>query len=260
MSASPLVSIITPVYNMNHILNETIQSVIDQTYKNWELILIDDCSTLGETKDTILSWASKDSRIKPIFLHQNGGAGVARNRGLDEVTGKYVAFLDSDDIWLAEKLELQVDLLESNTNIDFVYTWYEVINEKSEVQAFFITPREITTKLLKFNNYILTSTVICRWEKVRDIRMPEIRRRQDWVYFLDILNRVDKAYSIAKSTTQYRKMNNTLSSNRIQLIKPNYQFFRDYLYAGNSIAALVHFMIFIPFYFHNKIFNKRKSK
>ncbi|GAE35809.1 putative N-acetylgalactosaminyl-diphosphoundecaprenol glucuronosyltransferase [Halalkalibacter akibai JCM 9157] len=105
----PLVSIVTPVFNAERFVTETIESVLSQTYSNWELILVDDCSS-DRSKEIIQSFQEKDQRIKYVCLETNMGAAVARNTGINKAIGKYLAFLDSDDMWHPDKLEKQVAL------------------------------------------------------------------------------------------------------------------------------------------------------
>ncbi|MEP3387669.1 MAG: glycosyltransferase family 2 protein [Reichenbachiella sp.] len=259
MNNNILVSIITPVFNIETFLNETIQSVVNQTYLYWELILIDDCSA-DSSPDIIRTWASKDQRIKPIFLNENVGAGNARNHGLDKAKGQYLAFLDSDDIWLEDKLRKQLDIFENNLNIECCFTWYTTIDENRNHLKKFITPARISENLLKFNNYILTSTFMCKTKSIEDIRFPSMRRRQDWAYFLEILSRTKYAYALPESTVFYRKIDGSLSANRWKLIKPNFDFFRETLYSGSNLMAFLHFILFLPFYFHNKLFNSKNLK
>jgi len=252
-----LVSIVVPVYNSWNFLGETIDSVLAQTFENWELILVDDNSD-DSSRELIKSYENRDKRIRGIFLEENKGAGYTRNIGLDESRGDFIAFLDSDDIWLPRKLEKQIELLEMDSKLKFVYSWYSIIDEKGLESAYFVTPKRIDYALLKFNNYILTSSVICRKEALENVRFPLMRRRQDWAFFLDLLRVTGFAEALQEVSVKYRKSENSLSSNRLKLIMPNLFFFSTYFYRGNKFLALVHFIGFLPVYFHNKIFNKRK--
>lgn len=157
----PLVSIVTPVHNSEEFLADSIESVLAQTYTNWELFLIDDFSS-DKSSDLIVKYSKGDNRISGIYLKENLGAGRSRNEGLKRCNGKYIAFLDSDDVWINSKLELQVQLLEKDSTIDFTHSWYDVIDENGKSDCYFITPSKISFKQLRFNNYILTSTVMCR--------------------------------------------------------------------------------------------------
>lgn len=255
----PLVSIITPVFNSMHVLEETIQTVRDQTYQNWELLLIDDCSK-DSSIQIIEKYKAIDKRVKGIYLHENKGAGHARNVGLDHVNGDYTAFLDSDDLWIPTKLEEQIKYFHENPNRHFLYTWYSIIDSDGYTGMYYSTPPKINFNLLKFNNYILTSTVICSNKIIEYVRFPSMRRRQDWVFFLDLLQKVEYAWSIPIVLAKYRKMPKTLSSNKLKLIKPNFDMFRHFLHKGSVIKATLHFILFLPFYTHSKIYYRRKTK
>jgi teichuronic acid biosynthesis glycosyltransferase TuaG len=123
-----LISIITPCYNSEQFLKETIESVLAQTYKNWEMIIVDDCST-DEGYNMALKYAAGDSRIKVCQMEQNSGAALARNKAIRLSQGEYLAFLDSDDVWLPEKLEKQLRFMQENDS-DFSFTEYEHIDEE----------------------------------------------------------------------------------------------------------------------------------
>jgi teichuronic acid biosynthesis glycosyltransferase TuaG len=125
---NPLISIVTPCYNSARFIAQTIESVIAQTYQNWEMIIVDDCST-DESYTIALEYAAKDTRIKVCQMEQNSGAALARNKAIRISHGEYLAFLDSDDVWLPEKLEKQLHFMQEN-NSDFSFTEYEHMNEE----------------------------------------------------------------------------------------------------------------------------------
>lgn len=139
-----LVSIITPTYNSLNYLDITIQSIINQTYKNWELLITDDCSTDG-TWEKLKQYSHKDSRIKTFKLAQNSGAGVARNNSIEHAKGRFIAFCDSDDSWVPEKLEKQIKFMLDNS-VPFSYTDYEIVNEHNDIIGFYSSPAKITFK------------------------------------------------------------------------------------------------------------------
>jgi glycosyltransferase involved in cell wall biosynthesis len=126
-----LVSIITPSYNSAKFIGKTIESVLDQIYQNWEMIIVDDVSP-DNSNEIIEEYCKKDTRIKLIKLEQNSGAAVARNRAIKESKGRYIAFLDADDMWKPEKLEKQIEFMRKN-NYAFTYTAYEKIDENGLV-------------------------------------------------------------------------------------------------------------------------------
>ena len=125
-----MISIITPNYNCVKFIAETIESVLAQTYQNWEMIIVDDCSTDG-SYEIALKYAEKDKRIKIFRMDHNSGAAYCRNKGIELSKGEYIAFLDSDDLWMPEKLEKQVEFMIAN-NCDFSFTEYQIIKENGE--------------------------------------------------------------------------------------------------------------------------------
>lgn len=251
-----LISIISPVYNNSHHLPTCIESVLSQNYDNWELILIDDCSN-DESKHIIELYQKKDSRIKGLFLKENVGAGKCRNIGIDYSTGDYLAFLDSDDYWHEEKLEKHVMFVKKH-NYSFSYTAYTVVNEKGEGRGYFKVPKKLGYKQLTLNNYILTSTVLVKRSFLSDTRFEAIRTRQDWILFLELLKKGEYSYGLNDLLTNYRISGNSLSSNKLKLIIPNFVVFNKYVYNKSFLKSTVHFVFFLFCYSYNKIFNYKK--
>ena len=162
----PLVSVIMPTYNHAQFIGDAIESVINQTWQTWEMLIIDDGST-DNTKSVVQSYVSKDSRIKYFALGQNSGrAAVARNYGINNSKGKYVAFLDSDDMWKPTKIEKQIELLENDDNIFMVYSRYIVI--KNGIFLRILPKRKklragnVFVPLFLSNNFIGSSSVLLR--------------------------------------------------------------------------------------------------
>ena len=144
MSDLGLVSIIMPLYNSEKFLSSSIESVVKQTYKNWELIIVDDRSTDNSLQKAI-EYMKKDNRIKIIKLQENSGPAIARNTGIEAANGKFIAFLDSDDMWLPDKLELQLNFMRK-TNASFSYTAYKKVNEDGEYRGIVSVPESVTYK------------------------------------------------------------------------------------------------------------------
>ena len=214
-----LVSIITPVYNSEKFVKETIESVLNQTYKNVELILVDDCSK--DNSKTVIESINHD-RIKYFLQEKNMGAGVARNKALEVSNGQYVAFLDADDLWEPEKLEKQLKLMEE-TNSWFSYTGASVINEDG---TFTKKVRKVKKKcsyrkLLK-NTMIITSSVLIDRNVSGDFRMSEMRSGQDYATWLMLLRKKGVAYGVCEPLCRYRNTTNSLSSNKFKSIKQVY--------------------------------------
>ena len=216
---SILVSVITPMYNSEKFIDATIQSVQAQTYQGWEMIIIDDVSTDGSV-EIVESFAVKDGRIKLIKLDSNKGPAVARNRGIKEASGRYIAFLDSDDLWHEEKLYKQLTFMKKNHHA-FTYTGFEKINEAGEVIGVVIPYKEEVSyyDLLK-SNHIGCLTAMIDLKKIgHKMYMPDIKKRQDQGLWLDVLKIIDNAYCLNEILAQYRIRKGSLSVNKIYNIK-----------------------------------------
>ncbi|PEZ86250.1 glycosyl transferase [Bacillus cereus] len=222
----PRVSIITPSYNANSFIKKTIQSVQSQTYKNWEMIIIDDVSK-DNTCKLIKEESKKDNRIRLIELKENSGAAIARNTGINDARGKYVAFLDSDDLWLPEKLEKQLDFMQNN-DIAFSFTGYQIMNQDGTLTDKIVhVPGKINYNGLLKNTIIGCLTVMVDIEKLGRIQMPNIRTRQDTATWLKILREGHYAYGLDEVLSQYRKVEKSISSNKFKMAKMNWKLYRE---------------------------------
>lgn len=150
---SSLVSIIMPTYNCAKFIEESIESVLSQTYKNWELIIVDDCSN-DNTEDIVKRYCETDDRIKYLKLDVNSGAAIARNKGIEQARGKYIAFLDSDDLWMDGKLEKQISFMEEN-NYNFTCTDYMQIDESGKPNGVIIKCK----KKVDYNGVLLSCPI-----------------------------------------------------------------------------------------------------
>lgn len=214
-----LVSIITPVYNAERFISETIESVIKQTYTNWEMILVNDCSQ-DTSVEIVKNFAKTDKRIKLVNLVENSGAAVARNTGIENAKGKYIAFIDSDDCWSETKLAEQLTFMQTN-QYGFTYTDLALINENGEVLKDQVNvPASFTyTQLLK-NTAIACSTVIIDRKLVGDFRMPLVRKGQDTATWLMLMReRQVSAYGVQEVHNYYRQVQGSISSDRIGALK-----------------------------------------
>lgn len=221
----PVVSVITPVYNAEKFLQETIDSVLKQTYKDYEYLLVDDCST-DSSADIVKEYAENDNRVKYIKLKENSGAAVARNTGLEHAQGRYIAFVDSDDLWYPEKLEKQLTFMQEN-NEAFTYTKYEHITEDGEIQSAPDFPERLNYSGLLKNTAIACSTVVIDREVIGDFRMPLVRKGQDTATWLKILRDHDYAYLVDEILNQYRGREGSLSSNKIDALKRTWNTYRN---------------------------------
>jgi len=240
----PLVSIITPLYNSEAFLEATIQSVLNQTYTNWELFLIDDCS-LDKTIEIANRYISKSTKIKLLKNEINSGAAISRNKGIEASKGDYIAFLDADDLWKPNKLEVQVQFMQTN-NCDVSFSSYEQINEQGQplnklVKAL---PTLSYNKYLR-TNYIGNLTGMYNAKNLDKIKAPNLRKRQDWLLWLAAIKKSNKsALGIEDSLAYYRVRANSMSANKVELLKHNYWVFKKGL-GFSTIKSLYRMLIFI---------------
>lgn len=228
MGKEELVSIVIPVYNSEKFIKETIQTVENQTYQNWELLLVNDCST-DNSENIIKEYEGKDQKIRLINLEKNSGAAIARNKGIDEAKGKYIAFLDADDLWDKQKLEKQIKFMQDN-DYEFTFTSYEFAEENGKGTGKVVNvPIKINYKQALKNTTIWTSTVIFDVEKLgKDlINMPNVRRGQDTATWWKVLKTGVTAYGLNENLSLYRRSNNTLSSNKIKALKRTWNLYRN---------------------------------
>ena len=206
------VSIIVPVYNCEKYIKECINSVINQTYKNLEIIIVDDKST-----DNSLSIINsfKDKRIKVISLKENSGVSIARNKGVEVSTGELICFLDSDDYWNKEKIEKQVKFIDGKA---FIYSDYEYLKKGKRKRV--CVPKTITYKEALKNTTIFTSTVIfnMKYLNKEDIYMPLVKLGQDSSTWWKVLKKVKIAYGMNEVLSIYRVGESSLSSNKIKSV------------------------------------------
>lgn len=198
-----LVSVITPVYNAEKVIAKTLESVFNQTYKNIEIVLVDDCSS-DNSQQVINEYRAKHPEIVYFKQPKNQGAGAARNKALELARGQYVAFLDADDLWYPEKTEKQVVLL-NKKNGAFSFTAIEMIDgEGNVVKKKRKVKEQINYNFLLKNTMIATSTVLIDRKILGDFRMPLRRGGQDYATWLMLLRNGTIAYGINEALEQYR--------------------------------------------------------
>lgn len=218
-----LVSIITPSYNTADFIADTIKCVINQSYKNWEMIIVDDCSS--DNTDEIVAEFS-DERIKYLKNEKNSGAAVSRNRALREAKGRWIAFLDSDDLWAFDKLEKQIAFMKEN-GYSFSYTNYTEINETSEYNGVFVTGPKHITKTGMFN-YCWPGclTVMYDFNTVGLIQIEDIKKNNDYAMWLKVIKKSD-CYLLDENLAMYRRRKGSISSHSFfKLIIWHYRLYR----------------------------------
>lgn len=246
-----LVSIITPSYNSAEFVEETINSILVQTYTNWELLITDDCSS-DNTCEIVERYAGRDSRIKLFRLSRNSGAGVARNKSIEEAKGRFIAFCDSDDCWLPEKLEKQLAFMEEKGS-DFSFTSYYVCQEQGSIYGRMIAPEKASFFDLVCDDCIGCLTAMYNVEALGKFYMPTIRRRQDWGLWLTIIQKSKYAYGLKECLALYRLRSNSLSSNKLALVSYNINVYRKVLQYSLLKSYLVFIFLFMPAYTWKKL-------
>lgn len=220
-----LVSIIMPTYNCAKFIGETIESVQKQTYKDWELIIVDDCSK-DNTKDVVNKYLD-DKRIKYHLLKENSGAAVARTKAMELAKGNYMAFLDSDDLWTKDKLSKQIEFMEKN-NYNFTCTAYEQIDEDSNnLNKIVYSPKRTNYNRLLLDCPVGNSTVMYNVEALGKFEVPNIRKRNDDALWLQILKKEKYIYGMKDVLMKYRIRKNSISSNKLDLIKYHWYLYRE---------------------------------
>ncbi|MBB1328177.1 glycosyltransferase family 2 protein [Pseudoalteromonas sp. SR43-7] len=236
---APLVSVIMPAYNAELYISESIESVMNQTYTNWELLITDDRST-DNTHHIVRDYVIKDERIKLFINHENGGAGVARNNSIKQARGRFISFLDADDQWLPEKLTKQVYFMLKH-NYPFTFTAYRKI-EQGRLKSSVIPPKFTTYNKLLSGNVIGCLTAMYDAQILGKKYMPLIRKRQDMALWLKILENVPKAYCLTDILAFYR-VDSGMTQNKLEILKWQWLLYRDVLKL-NVFKAIYHFIIY----------------
>lgn len=239
-----LVSIITPTFNSANFIAETIQSVQNQTYQSWEMIIVDDGSS-DETVSVIQQIQKVEARIQLVIQPKNVGPAITRNKGIEVAKGKYLTFLDADDIWFPDFIQYSIATIQQ-TKIPFVFSSYRRSDEALNfIYSDFIVPPKVTyTDILKTNS-ISCLTAFLDIEALGKKFMPIIHKRQDMGLWIQYLKVIPFAYGIQEPKAIYRIRKNSLSRKKMDLIKYQWQFYRkvENLSVGQSAYYMVHWMI-----------------
>lgn len=233
---SGLVSIITPCYNGAKYIGETIESVLKQSYTDWEMIIVDDGSK-DNSAEIVNGY--KDKRIS-LVKQMNAGSAAARNNGIRRAEGQYIALLDADDLWEPNFLEKQINYMKEKNAI-CVFCSYKRISEKSEeILSPTIARAMITEKHMKVMNYIGCLTGLYDSSKYGKLYLKEELKsiRDDYAYWYDIVALEGKAYGNPEILAKYRVITNSVTGNKKKLIKKQYQFYREYLKESPVIAGI----------------------
>ena len=212
-----LVSVVIPMYNSSSYITPTIKSALNQTYNNIEVLVVDDCSK-DNSIEVVNYLAKEDSRLRCVPQERNQGAAVARNRGIKEAKGQYIAFLDSDDLWAEDKIEKQVALIKAN-DAAFVYCAYDWVDENdTQIKGKVKIKERVCYKDLLTKTYICTPAAIYDRNIIGDVEMPLRRTGQDYAFWMVLLKKTD-AFGIDEALVHVRRRSGSLSKNKFQNLK-----------------------------------------
>lgn len=250
-----LISIIMPYYNAAKYIVETVCSIIAQTYKDWELIIVDDCSPALDTESVLKNVKAMDGRIRILRATVNGGAGAARNIAIKEAKGRYLAFCDSDDWWYPTKLEEQIKFMEDN-NYPFTCTWYEDANEKLESYYTMRQNNKQTYKSMISGCNVGTPGVMINLDVLGKKYMPNLRRAEDWGLWMMYLRDTEYLVTYPKALWKYRHVPGSETSNKWKQMKAVIDMYREVLGFSAMKSYIICFCVFLP----KNIWKKIKKK
>ena len=237
------VSIIVPMYNAEKFIGKTIESVLAQTYQNWEMLIMNDVST-DNSLAIVSMYAKKDERIKIVNTEKNVGVVKGRNFLIDLASGKYIAFLDADDYWHNEKLEKQIKFMKEK-NASISCTEYTRVKENEEKINDVIIKEEISYNDMLKNNYLGSLTVIYDAKKIGKRYFKELEKNEDYVLWLEIVKDVNTIYGLKENLAYYRVLDNSRSSNKVKTAKVRWEIYRkiEKLSLLKSIYYFLHYAI-----------------
>ena len=247
-----MVSIILPYYNGAKYIRETVDSILSQTYSDWELIIVNDCSTELETASIFNDLCQLDKRIRILSTNLNSGAGAARNVGIRAATGRYIAFCDSDDWWYPIKLEEQVRYMTEN-NCVFSCTYYEDADENLQVYYTLRQPKKQNYRDLLVGCNIGTPGVMYDASIIGKRYMPEMRRAEDWGCWMLILRDVDFIHTIPMALWKYRHVPGSETANKLKMLTSVISMYTSVLHYGKIRAWMMAFFLFLPVNISKKI-------
>ena len=252
-----LVSVITSIYNSELYIADVIKSVQAQTYTDWELVITDDSSSDNGTA-IVESFAREDARIRLLKLDRNGGPGVSRNNSIVNARGRYIAFLDSDDRWMPDKLEKQLALMKEK-GCGVTYSSYLTCDEDNNITGMVKCKSRLRYWRIVCDNAIGFLTMMFDRNITGDALLPTIRKRQDWGLNIELLKRCRVAYGIKEPLAIYRVRKGSVSRDKFSLIKYNVAIYRQILGYSKVRAVLTFGFVFLPFYFGKKFLNFIKT-
>lgn len=244
-----LVSVIMPTYNTGICLYASIDSILNQTYQHIELLITDDGSTDLQTLQILRDYAEKDRRVSVDYLNTNNGPGVARNKSIERAQGRYIAFCDSDDRWMPDKLEKQLMMMK-RIQCAMCNSAYLLCDEDDKILGIMKPQAKITFTMQKHDNKIGCSTLVYDVKMIGEkLYMPTLRKRQDWAFTLKMLMKCGACYAVEEPLVYYRQRKHSVSSNKFSLVKYNVKVYESVLGYPKWKAYLYFLLIFLPTYY-----------
>ncbi len=232
-------SVIMPVHNASAFLSSSVESVLNQTYTDFELVAVDDCSS-DDSYDILCGYMNRDSRIKVFRNEENKGVSYTRNFAVSKAKGEYIALIDSDDMWDREKLEKQLELLKNHSDAAFCYTGSSFVDADSKKSDFvFKVPQKVDYKSLLKQNVASCSSVVIKREWLLKYPMAHDKMHEDFATWLSVLKECDFAYGINEPLLVYRVADNSKSGNKLKSALMNY---RTYKYVGLNFFERLYYM------------------
>lgn len=219
------VSIIMPAYNCQKFIGKAVESVQKQSYTDWELLIVNDCST-DDTVEIIKAMMDKDNRIKLFHNSKQSGAAASRNRAVKNATGKYIAFLDSDDVWVSDKLSKQIQFMEKNKYY-FTCTSYDKIDEQDNKLGIVIPSISVNYEGL-LRRCPGNSTVVYNCEKLGKFSVPLIKKRNDYLMWMQVIKKAKVIKGLDEVLSSHRIVSNSISSKKTTLVKYHWIVYRKY--------------------------------
>jgi glycosyltransferase involved in cell wall biosynthesis len=238
------------MYNSDEYIAATIEAIISQSYQNWELLITDDASTDASIR-IVEDYIKKDNRIKLFGLHTNAGAAIARNNSIKMSQGRFIAFCDSDDIWLPEKLEKQISFMMGH-GYTVTHASYICMDEYGNYRYTVRCKKKIGYSSLRYNNGIGCLTGVYDASILGKVYMPIMKKRQDWALWLSIVKKVTYIYGMDEVLAVYRDRAISLSSRKMKMLKYNYQIYRQIEKFSPIVSVFFLFFVFMPYYVYKK--------